>query len=92
MPFVVHMGRQARVCYPNSKNISVSRLRLGLGSLGCASLTDGAAGDAGATVLLGMKDKCATDDAVITIKVENIVTLVNISLASVVSVHLSEVT
>lgn len=90
MPFVVHMGRQARVCYPNSKNISV--VRLGLGSLGCASLTDGAAGDAGATVLFGMKDKCATDDAVITIKVENIVTLVNISLASVVSVHLSEVT
>ena len=90
MPFVVHMGRHARARYPNSKNISVSRL--GLGSLGCASLTDGAAGDAGATVLLGMKDKCATDDAVITIKVENIVTLVNFSLTSVVSIHLSEVT
>ena len=88
MPFVVHMGRHARVSCPNSKNISV--LRLGAASAACHA--DGATGDAGPTVLLCVEDESAADDTVVTIQVENIVTLVNIGLALVVSIHLSEIT
>ena len=87
MPFVVHMGKQAGVSYPNSKNISV--MRLATAGFGWASHADGAAGDAGATVRLCMEDNAAADDAVITIEVENIVTLVNSSLACVVSIRRS---
>ena len=69
-------------------NISVGRL-----GAGCSTdHADGATSDASSTVRLGVEDDRASDDTVVTIKVENIATLVNCSLARVVSVHLSEVT
>ena len=85
MLFVVHKGRHARVSCPNSKTISVMWLGLG-------GHADGAAGDAGPTVRLGVEDESAADDAVVAIEVENIVTLVNRGLALVVSVGRSEIT
>ena len=69
-------------------NISIRRLGAG----GSTDHADGATSDASSTVRLGVEDDRASDDTVVTIKVENIVTLVNNGLALVVSIYLSEIT